>query len=553
MALNNVFGAGLSALQAAQAGMRVASQNIANVNTPGYVRTAVDLEANAAVGGVTVAGVRRAADQFLAAAAVNATANQGSAAALSDLMDRAQAAFGDPTSDASIFAQLDTVFTRFTELASDPSNGLRRYNAVSATQTALGAISTLGQQLGALRLEADQRIGEQVGRVNDLMSRIAAYNDQIIRLRGNGADSSSAESAQAQLIDQLSSYIDVRVTQKDTGAAEVRTPAGALLISDVAVTLKHNPIDGAYDGGDALEYIDRNGASHSMAGLIRSGSLAGLVMARDQELPALQEALGQLASSTADALNAVHNDNTTVPAQNVLQGRQTGLLAGDLLNFTGKATFAVTSQAGDLTRTVSVDFGAGTYSVNGGAAVAYPGPATTMAQFATAMNTALGGDATMAFANGAMTMTGAGTNGVFVQQDATTPSSRAGRGFSQFFGLNDLVVSNTPTFFDTGLAGAEAHGLAGGGALSFRVLDANGREVLARSVGVAGTTWNDMLTALNASGTGLGGYGAFSMNANGALNATMAQGYTIEVTGDTTMRGSTGLSMSDLFGLTNGA
>jgi flagellar hook-associated protein 1 FlgK len=83
------------------------------------------------------------------------------------------------------------------------------------------------------------------------------------------------------------------------------------------------------------------------------------------------------------------------------------------------------------------------------------------------------------------------------------------------------------------------------------VLDANGREVLNRSVTVTGTTWGDMVTALNASGTGLGGYGSFGLDANGAMTPAMASGYHIEVTSDTTQRGA--LSMSTLFGLTRAA
>jgi flagellar hook-associated protein 1 FlgK len=53
-----------------------------------------------------------------------------------------------------------------------------------------------------------------------------------------------------------------------------------------------------------------------------------------------------------------------------------------------------------------------------------------------------GRQGTAGFANGALTLTGSGGLGVAIADDATTPSSKAGKGFSQFFGLNDIVRSS---------------------------------------------------------------------------------------------------------------
>lgn len=546
MSLSAIFGSGLTGLQAAQTGMRTVSQNIANVNTTGYARAEVSFESTFA--GVAVTGVRRAADNFLAVAALNASAVRGGANVLADLLDRAQATFGDPTSNTSLFASVSNMFTRFGELSADPSNTLRKANGAQAAQGLLTQMSSVGSQLESLRVEADQRLGESVGVANDLMGRIATLNSQIAIIRANGGDTTSAENTQSQLIDQLSSYIDIRATPRELGGVEIRTTAGALLVSDQAVRLSHTPMSAAFGQANGLSYIDRNGMSHSMEGLIQAGSIAALLQARDADLPQLGDALGEFAGATADALNAVHNNSTSVPPRTSLVGRETGMLGADLLGFTGKTTLAVTDPAGNLLHTVAIDFTARTYSVDGGAATTWP-TTETVTQFANDINTALSGSATMSFTGGVLTVTGGtSNNGVFFQDDATTPSSRGGRGFSQFFGLNDLVTRPTPIFFETGFKPTGAHGLTAGGALGFRVLDSHGREVLDRSVTVTGTTWSDMITALNASGTGLGSYGTFAMDANGKLGATMANGYRIEITNDTTQRAG-GLSMSDLFGL----
>ena len=64
---------GRRALQAAQLGITVTGQNIANVNTPGYSRQSVMLSATAADGanlglvgsGVTIQGVQQFRDRFV--------------------------------------------------------------------------------------------------------------------------------------------------------------------------------------------------------------------------------------------------------------------------------------------------------------------------------------------------------------------------------------------------------------------------------------------------------------------------------------------------------
>ena len=130
------------------------------------------------------------------------------------------------------------------------------------------------------------------------------------------------------------------------------------------------------------------------------------------------------------------------------------------LNFTGKTTIAVTDSSGNLVSRVDVDFDAGTLSVDGGAqrrhrrapSAASP-PRSTPRWAATAR---------ASFANGELSIAATGGNGIVVQDDATTPSSRGGTGFSQFFGLNDLFQSQAPSILSTGLSASRCQRLGGG-------------------------------------------------------------------------------------------
>ena len=74
--------------------------------------------------------------------------------------------------------------------------------------------------------------------------------------------------------------------------------------------------------------------------------------------------------------------------------------------------------------------------------------------------------------------------GVVVQQDQTDPSARAGRGFAHFFGLNDVLSRPTPLFFETGLNGADLHGLNLAGEINFAVRDNAGRIIAQPTISI---------------------------------------------------------------------
>src|SRR3990167_3152796 len=100
MSLAHIMSSATTGLMAAQTGLRTVSDNIANVNTAGYVRKIVDQAPLVSAGmgvGVDITQVRRAADQFLQRASLNARADTAQSGAMAEAFDRAQALFGDPS------------------------------------------------------------------------------------------------------------------------------------------------------------------------------------------------------------------------------------------------------------------------------------------------------------------------------------------------------------------------------------------------------------------------------------------------------------------------
>lgn len=555
MSLTTIINSASSGLMTAQAQLRVVSDNVANVNTPGYVRKIADQVSTSSNGvgtGVEVARIRLATDRFLQAASLNAEADAARHGVRYELYDRIQALLGDPGGNGGFFARLDGVFSAFAALSEDAVSSPYRQAAISQTQAFFEEAGRIGSQIQAVREDADARIASAVNRANDLLQQIETLNIEISRSSVSGGDSSGAESAQAGLIDELASILDIRVSVRPVGGVQIRTGDGMLLAGDGAARLDYARAGSvnAETIFDEIWLTEPRGAKRSLIDHLASGELKGLIELRDKEAPAAAERLAELVARAADELNRAHNAASSVPAPNQLTGRNVGTgLEAALTGFTGTTNIAVTNAAGAIVARAEIAFSGATMTVNGVAA--------TPATFLATLNAQLGGAATASFSNGVLSLQASNAaHGVAVADDAASPSLKAGRGFSHFFGLNDLVRTDRPATYDTGLTGTSPHGFTAGESITFRFTNAAGARLRDLSVQVpAGGTMNDLLAALNSVTTGVGRFGTFALDADGRMNFTPmpgGQAVSMSVAADATTQVPSGVSFSELFGVGGG-
>ena len=553
MSLNAIMNTATSGLAAAQTQLRVVSDNVSNVNTPGYVRKIADQVARTSQGlgtGVEVARIRLATDRFLQAASLNAGAEAARQGVRHELYDRIQSLFGDPGGESGFFSQVDRVFSAFATSAEDPTSGPRRQDALFKTQALFDEAGRIGQQIQAVREDADGRIESAIERANSLLEQIEALNLEIARATVANGDASGAETAQSALIGQLAELVDIRVSARPVGGVSIRTGAGTLLAGQGAATLSYNRA-GTVTGETVFNDIwvtEPGGQKRSLLDSVVSGEIRGLVELRDIEAPAAAERLAELVAHVADELNRAHNANSSVPAPTSLTGRNVGqTLESAIAGFSGQTTVAVTNAAGVIQTRADIVFSGATMTVNGVAA--------TPATFLTVLNAQLGGAATASFVDGKLTLAASGTNGVAVADDAANPSTKAGRGFSHYFGLNDLVSTDRPAIYETGMTAASPHGFTAGETLTFRFVGETGSKLRDIEMAVpAGGTVGDLLTALNDTATGVGRFGSFALAADGSLSFT---GYgspppAMSVLEDRTSQVPSGVSVTELFGIGGG-
>lgn len=557
--INNAVGA----LQANQTAIGVTANNIANVNTEDYARREVFLGAKIAgdqLAGVEISEIRRIVNNFLSRELMSSASGMQYYGTKEVFHDRVQAMIGRPDDELSLAGRLTTLMAQFNEVSVDPTSMPRRADLLSDLVQLTNTIGSLADNFQQLRTDADQQFSEKVSVVNQLTQEIFDLNVKIQRSVLAGGEPSGLEDHRDVALKKLAGLMDITVTFEPSGRANVSTASGVSLVGAIRYEMKYQSAGLASPQSvfprATLHRINSADGIVNPVGVdfnhhIRGGELAALLDLRDFDMVEGAKSLGALSAAVIDAINSIHNDNVSLPPPNSLTGVNTGLPALDDHLITGKTTMAVVGSDGALVKRIEVDFTAGTYSVNGAGAVAFAG--NTVADFVAGLNAGLGADGTMSFANGVLSVSAAsGSNGIGFLQDGTTPAMRGGRGFSHFFGLNNLMGATGPSHFQTGVTLASNHDLTGGPAeFLLRAPSGQTLKTIAITPG-AGTSVAALLGQLNDGITGFGAFGSFSLSALGEMTFTSNAGYPGAVlvsTGDATLLDDTGLSMSQYFGL----
>ena len=556
MSLNGIAASAVSALKTNSAALGVVANNVSNLNTAGYARRIVNQQTLSAGGqlmGVDIASVQRVANQFLTQEMLSAGGAASHYDTMADLFSQLNGLLGGPGDNQSLATGLSNLSAAFATASQAPTSSAGRTGVMNALTNLANSFSTVSSTITTLRTQIDQQVANSIGGANTLIKQLFDLNTQIKTATAGGDTASALLDQRAVALENLSKIMSIRATPNGDGSVNVATPDGINLVSNTYAKLAY--AGGAQNGSYGnITVQDINPATGQLIGAaspldphLSGGALKGMIEMRDTVLSGLNQTLGNLAQQTALAFNDQANANAAYPPPTSLTGRNTGLLGADALNFTGQTTIAVTSDSGALVSRIDVNFSAGTISVNGGAAAPI---GTTVTSFTTALNTALGSNGSASFAGGKLSIAATGSNGILVQDNASSPSRRGGEGFSQFFGLNDIFQSQAPSVLTTGLSASDASGLTAGGKISLSLKGPDGDIVRAASITTtAGQTIGDVVSALN---TAMGGAATFTLNSDGSISTSTSAlypGYALNVTGDTTQRGATAMSFTQIFGI----
>jgi flagellar hook-associated protein 1 FlgK len=547
--LNEILNTALTGLAASQAGLRTVSNNIANVNTPGYARELANQSTSVTagrIGGVTIGEPTRVADRFLEGTVYSRGGEAGRSDIVLNYYDQLQSLLGKPGDSFGLPGRLNAIMASAAEMTgtSDPTAATAQF--LGNAQDAITTMNQTTSDIAGMRSDVETGISTTVGRINDLLKQIDDLNDTVAQLSAFGKSTSGVDDQRLTALQELSGLVNVNVRQQTDGRVTIETTSGQVLLDQRVRQLDYPQGNGAAQTlypSITLRFANADGSMGAATGdTIASssvgGKLGGLIDMRDNILPKATSDLNTMFTGLAQTLNAVSNAGAQLPAPSALSGSATGLVAGDRLGFTGAASFAVVQADGTLVAKADVDFTA-------------LGPTATVQDAVDAINAGLGGAGVATFVDGKLSITATNpANGIATGQNPTTPSSRGGTGFAQYFGLNDVVKSDTP-LVPSGFVASDPHGFGPGETANVLLRDVSGKLVGSYAVtGSVGPTVGDIITELNASP--LAASGSFALDDAGRIrfspNASM-QGATLSISSDSTDRFGTGLSFSEWSGL----
>jgi flagellar hook-associated protein 1 FlgK len=301
--LNASLATALSGLAAEQAALATTTNNVANVNTPGYTREVPVLVASDPIvedsltlgTGVTLESIESIRDPLLESQIQQETQTQGQLSALVSALTQTQTNFTSTTGD--IGTEISNFFDSINQLATSPSDLSLRQGVLTAADNLATAFNTAADNLTAQRSSLDGGVEQTVGQINQLTQQIAQLNGQISDLENAGESAGTFIDQRTQAIDQLSSLVDVSEIPSGNTLTLTTASGTALVTGQQSVQLTTQ----ANASGDQEVYSQ----GKDITSTIVSGQLGGLLQARDQQIPAIQSQLDTLAAGLANAVNGV--------------------------------------------------------------------------------------------------------------------------------------------------------------------------------------------------------------------------------------------------------
>lgn len=323
MSLNDALSIAMAGLRANQAAMSLVSSNVANAETPGYVRKTTDqITTNSGTtgSGVRIVGVNRELDQYILAQLRTETSGAGYASLKSSYLQQMQSLYGDPGSVGSLEYSFNALTTAVQALSTSADSSSARTGVLNAARTLAQQLNSMTQGIQTMRGTAENGIKDSVNTANNLMKQIATINNQLSAnpLGGTSTDSNTAAllDQRDQYITQLSQLMDIRVTTNGANQVTVFTGSGVQLVGNEAATLRFNAqgtvsanttwnADSSKStlGSVTLDLPNGGSVDLTAAGAIKSGTIAAYTELRDKTLVEAQSQLDQFAASISSALS----------------------------------------------------------------------------------------------------------------------------------------------------------------------------------------------------------------------------------------------------------
>ncbi len=317
--LSDILNTARDALAAQSYGLGVTGQNVANVNTEGYVRRSTVLQAlplgSQSFGTVAVQGIKRLADTYTDQRHYSAVGLSSAASENDRLLSYLEAQF-DVTTGVDVGTALSELYSSFSTLSTDPTNPATRTQVLGKAENFASMLNRAGDQVSNYRSQLFQEARATTGEINTLAKQLADVTIKISNSEAAGQDASDLKDSRDRMLLDLSKLVDVRTFTNNQGQLVVQAAGSTLVEGD-----NYRSIEVGLDGDGTFQFFSTTstGARSEITPFLTGGKLAALRDAHDVHSQAVLDGLDQLAYDVATAVNAQHEQGYDLSGATGLQ------------------------------------------------------------------------------------------------------------------------------------------------------------------------------------------------------------------------------------------
>lgn len=295
----------LSGALAAQAALAATSQNIANLQTPGYTRQGILLRAAAPTGGMSPGnGVQtpqliRFADAYKSQQLWESASTQGRHAAVQGYLTQLEQVMGDDVS--TINAGLDDFYAALNAASVEPTSAPLRQQVIASAEALTVRFNSMNQVLANQRTAITQQRAAVLDQVNVLSAEIATLNGKIAGAGAAGANPSALIDERDNRIDALAALVGVNVVDQADGSRSVALKNGTPLVVGTTV----GKLEAAAPLADGTPALTVRFAKEvfTIASRNMGGQLGGLDDYQAKTLQPLTQSISDLATGLTTLFN----------------------------------------------------------------------------------------------------------------------------------------------------------------------------------------------------------------------------------------------------------
>jgi len=306
--IGQLFEIGRTGIRAHQQGLATVSHNISNIETKGYSRQEVVLEAASPANGQEASGVRvneirRNVDVFLERQITKLKEDVGRLDARHNYLVQADGALTEGDSNG-IGHGLTEFFNAVRDIGTNPEGAVQRTVLLGKANSLVDEVNRAAGTLDQIRRDADGEIDRHLTTVNGLATEIATLNDSIYHAEASGGAAHDLRDQRQLRVNEMAELVDVSPIEMRDGLAIM--VGGHLLVGgNQANTLVQVPdADNAPFNDIAIVRSDET--TLAITSRINGGRVNGLVTLRDTDILNVQDRLDRSIAVLVNEFNQQH-------------------------------------------------------------------------------------------------------------------------------------------------------------------------------------------------------------------------------------------------------